>query len=88
MTHKNIKVVGRVQGVFFRAFTKEQAENLNIYGFVTNTDDGNVYIEAEGNSNNLQKLIEWCHKGPFMAKVEEVMVNVGEIKNYNEFKIM
>jgi len=87
MKHINIKVHGRVQGVFFRAFTKEQAENLGIKGFATNSDDGCVYIEAEGEESNLKKLIKWCLKGPLLAKVEKVEVNKGTIKNYHDFSI-
>ena len=87
MKHLNLKVVGRVQGVFFRAFTKEEAENLGLTGFVTNYDDGSVYIEAEGEEGKLKKLVKWCHKGPLMAKVEKVEVSAGSLKNYHEFSI-
>lgn len=80
--------MGRVQGVFFRAFTKEEAENLGLTGYVTNTDDGNVYIEAEGDESKLKKLIKWCHKGPMLAKVEKVEVSAGDLKNYHEFAIL
>ncbi len=88
MKHFNLKVVGRVQGVFFRAFTKEEAENLGLTGYVTNYDDGSVYIEAEGEENKLKKLIKWCHKGPIFAKVEKVEVSAGSLKNYNDFSIL
>jgi acylphosphatase len=46
--HFNIRISGRVQGVFFRASTKAKAEELGISGFVQNEPDGSVYIEAEG----------------------------------------
>ncbi|MFB3133999.1 MAG: acylphosphatase, partial [Rhodothermales bacterium] len=42
------RVVGRVQGVYFRAFTRNQARRLGLHGWVRNDDDGSVYLEAEG----------------------------------------
>lgn len=68
-------VSGRVQGVYFRAFTKKQALKHNITGLVSNNDDGTVEIFAQAEQKNLDRLINWCHKGPLLAKVESVTVN-------------
>ena len=67
-----ILVKGRVQGVFFRASAAQTATELGIRGHVENLTDGNVRIVAEGETDNLEKLIEWCGKGPPRAKVESV----------------
>lgn len=77
----HILVKGRVQGVYFRAYTQKQAVRLNLKGFVRNLADGSVEIVASGQPEELQKLVAWCHKGPVLAKVSEVVVNphpVGE----------
>lgn len=67
-----ILVKGRVQGVYFRASATQTATELGIRGHVENLMDGNVRIVAEGTTENLQKLIEWCGEGPPGAKVESV----------------
>lgn len=85
--HYNITVCGRVQGVSFRAYTAEEARKLGLTGFVKNLSNGNVYIEAEGTLNQLQQLVQWCYKGSPLAKVNQVEVLEGELKNFTEFII-
>lgn len=76
----HIVVKGRVQGVYFRAYTQKQAVKLNLSGFVRNLADGNVEIVACGEASSLQSLVSWCHKGPLLAKVTEVIVS----KHHND----
>ena len=71
----HIIVKGRVQGVYFRAYTQKQAVKLNIKGFVRNLANGSVEIVACGHPDELQKLTAWCHKGPLLAKVSQVIAN-------------
>jgi acylphosphatase len=85
--HFNIKVYGRVQGVFFRASTKTQAEALNINGFVRNEPDETVYIEAEGEEENLKKFLAWCQQGPKYAVVDRLDVVESEVKPFDKFMI-
>ena len=87
MKHYNITVSGKVQGVFYRQATLEIAQQLGLKGFVRNESNGNVYIEAEGTAEQLNKLVEWCKKGPARAVVSDVKVEEGEIKNYSSFEI-
>lgn len=86
--HFNIQVFGLVQGVFFRATAKEQADKLEIKGFAENMPDGSVYIEAEGEESDLNQFIKWCHQGPSMAKVEIVEISESINKNFQEFEII
>ena len=65
-------VRGRVQGVFFRASTREQALKLGITGHASNLDDGNVEVVACGASEALDALQEWLRRGPPSARVEGV----------------
>jgi acylphosphatase len=84
--HYNIIVSGRVQGVFYRASTKQMADLLGVKGFVLNLSDGTVYIEAEGEEEVLVKFIQWCHHGPDRAEVTHVTVNEGELKGFEVFE--
>lgn len=70
-----ILVKGRVQGVYFRVSATQTATELDIRGHVENLTDGTVRIIAEGKTENLEKLIEWCSAGPPRAKVESVELN-------------
>ncbi|RYG21497.1 MAG: acylphosphatase [Chitinophagaceae bacterium] len=88
MKHITIKVFGKVQGVFFRASTKAVADQMGIKGLVKNEKDGSVYIEAEGNETMLGMFVDWCHDGPDSAKVENVAVEDGELKNYRNFEVI
>ncbi len=87
MKHFNIIVSGKVQGVFYRQSTVEVANKLDVKGFVRNEMNGNVTIEAEGTEDQLQKLIEWCKKGPSRAMVSDVKVSEAEIINFSSFEI-
>ena len=83
----NIRVNGKVQGVFFRASTKEKADSGNISGFVRNEADGAVYIEAEGEEENLRNFVQWCHRGPKQAHVERCEVKEGALVGFGRFVI-
>jgi acylphosphatase len=85
--HFKIKISGNVQGVFFRASTKDVAEKLGINGFVRNEKNGCVYIEAEGEEKILKQFVNWCQQGPPHAIVENVSVVEGVIQHYTKFEI-
>ena len=87
MKHLSIHVIGKVQGVFFRASTKEEADALGIKGFVRNEWDGSVYIEAEGEEVLLNEFTAWCRHGPSRAKVDEIIIHEGVFKNFSRFEI-
>lgn len=81
-------VSGLVQGVYYRANTKEMAESLSLKGWVKNIPNGDVELKAFGNKENLDKLIDWLWKGPAAAKVSNVKVNRIEIKGkFEDFTI-
>ncbi|HEV7350194.1 acylphosphatase [Telluribacter sp.] len=84
--HWNITVQGRVQGVWYRASTQEKAHELGLTGFVQNQPDGSVYIEAEGTGEVLEAFLSWCHRGPLLARVDQVLVQEGEVQGYREFE--
>ncbi|MFN0293781.1 acylphosphatase [Pedobacter helvus] len=88
MKHINIKVIGKVQGVFFRASTKAVADQMGVKGKVKNEKDGSVLIEAEADQITLDMFVEWCHKGPEKAIVEEVVVEESELQHYTNFVVI
>ncbi|MBN2809862.1 MAG: acylphosphatase [Deltaproteobacteria bacterium] len=67
-----IVVSGRVQGVWYRASTRAQAQRLGLVGSVWNRSDGRVEIVAEGAEEPLRELLVWCGKGPVGARVDTV----------------
>lgn len=86
--HKKITVSGRVQGVAFRKYTHQMAKKYKITGFVKNLDNGSVYIEAEGQLEQIEKFIAWCHKGSPFSHVEKVEVKEGAPYHYPSFDIL
>jgi len=70
----HVIISGRVQGVWFRASTKNKAEQLGIKGWVRNTPDGNVEAVFEGDEKVIEEMLEWCNHGPPLAKVDNVQV--------------
>ena len=84
---RQIRVAGKVQGVFFRASTKNKADELNIKGFVRNEPDGSVYIEAEGTEENINQFLAWCKQGPRMASVARCDIAEGGVKGFKDFII-
>ena len=67
-----LRVTGRVQGVYYRASTRDRARELGLVGWVRNTSDGAVEIEAQGPPEAVEALIEWCRRGPPAARVIDV----------------
>jgi acylphosphatase len=81
-------VSGRVQGVFYRASTKAVADQLGVKGIIKNLADGTVYVEAEAEDWIMDDFVEWCKYGPDDARVDDVMINETELKNYRNFEIL
>lgn len=82
-----VLIAGKVQGVYYRASTRDQANALGVMGFVRNENDGSVYAEIEGDEEGVEKLIAWCKQGPQGAKVENVKVVEQSKKGYKGFEI-
>ena len=72
-----LKISGKVQGVFFRAYALQKATELGVTGWAANESDGTVTIVAEGPENKINELTDWCHGGPSNAQVEKVEVQAG-----------
>jgi len=87
MKHLNIRISGKVQGVFFRASAKEKADQLGVKGFVRNEPSGDVFIEAEGDADQLKLFLEWCSQGPRRASVEGIQAEESDLMNFKSFEV-
>jgi len=80
----HLVIEGRVQGVFFRAYTEDEARKHKVAGWVKNRADGSVEAILEGEGTDVPALIDWCRRGPPHARVTQVEV---EWENYaGEFR--
>ncbi|PAV25689.1 acylphosphatase [Tamilnaduibacter salinus] len=78
-------VSGRVQGVFFRASTREQARRNGLTGYARNLPDGRVEVVAQGHREGVDELVSWLHKGPAAARVDQVDVEAIEAQAFDQF---
>ena len=81
-------VSGAVQGVFFRSFIKENAERYDVNGFVRNLEDGRVEAFLEGNSDNVNKVIEVCKEGPKHVQIKNVEIKTEIFQGFKNFKVL
>lgn len=68
-----LTIRGRVQGVWFREATRQEAERLGVRGWVRNCPDRSVEAVLEGEPSAVRELERWCHEGPPAARVTEVL---------------
>jgi len=82
-----VRVTGQVQGVFFRAWTRDKANELGVTGWVRNNPDGSVDGHLQGDKLAVQQLVDWLHQGPPSAQVTAVDVEVVEPDGSNGFEV-
>lgn len=87
MIHRNVRVGGKVQGVFYRASTADKAKELGLKGFVLNEPAGSVYMELEGEEPSVNAMIAWARKGPPRASVTSFDVTEGPVTGFRTFEI-
>lgn len=81
-------ISGRVQGVWFRASTQEEAKKLGVTGLARNLPDGSVEVIACGTEEQLSQLYQWLQKGPPLAEVKEVKSEEVALKDYDRFGVL
>ncbi len=79
-------MTGRVQGVFYRASMRTEADRLGVRGWVHNQDDGTVRAHLEGDADALDELVAWCRTGPPKARVEGVETTDAEVTGATGFE--
>jgi acylphosphatase len=84
----HLLISGRVQGVFYRAHTRDEAKRRGLTGWVRNLPDGRVAVMVEGERRLIESLIDWCRQGPPYAYVDEVLVDWQPYQGeFQEFRI-
>lgn len=81
------RIIGRVQGVFFRAETRDTARRLGLAGWVRNLSDGSVEALFEGERREVESAVEWCGTGPPAARVVTVEVEWVEPSGLEGFEV-
>ncbi|MGI8574092.1 MAG: acylphosphatase [Egibacteraceae bacterium] len=81
------EVSGNVQGVFFRDSTRQKAQDLGLSGYVRNTPDGQVEVEFEGPSDQVDEALDFCRQGPDMADVNDVESEEIETQDDDGFEV-
>ena len=88
MITRCFKIIGRVQGVFFRDSTQRKATGLGLTGSAINLADGSVRVIAQGNEAEINELLNWLQVGPEMSVVERVdEVDIGDDLEVNDFTV-
>lgn len=84
--HVSITIHGKVQKVGFRFAAIDKALELELVGVVKNYKDNQVHIEVQGEEEQLQHFLKWCHRGPEGAEIEKVdYVSSDELQAYENF---
>ena len=86
-TRAHVFVTGTVQGVYYRANTRDTAREKGIDGWVKNLEDGRVEAIFEGPEDAVESMIEWCHTGSPAAEVEDVDAEFEEPQGEDGFEI-
>lgn len=81
-------ISGRVQGVFFRAATREEARKLGVTGWARNLSDGRVEVLACGEKKNIDILYEWLKQGPQLAQVTDITYEELPWQSFQDFKTL
>jgi len=82
-----VRIYGIVQGVGFRYFTFKKANLLGIKGFVKNLPDGSVFVDCEGDEENLKFFLEYLKEGPSFSRVDKIELKEETPKGYPSFVI-
>ena len=86
-TRAHVFVSGTVQGVYYRASTRNAAREAGVDGWVKNRDDGRVEAVFEGEESAVEAMVEWCHTGSDAASVERVEVEYDDPDGESGFEI-
>ena len=81
------RVTGQVQGVAFRWYTQERAQQLGVVGWVRNEVDGSVLVHAEGDDDAVDALVEWCRHGPPAARVRDLAARDAAVSGASSFEV-
>jgi len=84
---RHVRITGGVQGVFFRAWTRDQARELGVSGWVRNASDGSVEAHLGGALDSVEQMIERMRSGPPSARVEDLKISEALVKDLGSFEV-
>lgn len=84
---RHLHISGQVQGVNYRNACRREARSLKVTGWVRNCPDGSVEAHAQGTPSAVEQLIDWCHRGPAHARVEQVRVEEVDVGTFGSFDV-
>jgi acylphosphatase len=84
---RHLSITGRVQGVFFRAWSREQADELGVRGWIRNRPDGHVEAHVEGKQAAVESMIERLGRGPPAADVDDLRIWDADICDFDDFEV-
>ena len=87
MVARRVHVSGRVHGVFFRAWTRDEARSIGVSGWVRNCADGSVEAHAEGGEAEVDELVRRMRHGPAHARVTDLKVSEAPAENCRGFEV-
>jgi acylphosphatase len=87
MIARRVRVTGQVQGVFFRAWARDEARRLGVVGWIRNASDGSVEAHVEGEQGAVADLMARLHHGPPGAEVSDVEIESAEPDNLSAFEV-
>lgn len=88
MLEMNCVITGKVQGVAYRAYAQDSADELGVVGWIKNIGDGSVLVCAQGDQDVLKQFVEYLHEGSLLAVVDGVDVTWGTPKEvFADFSI-
>jgi acylphosphatase len=87
-TRAHVYVSGKVQGVYFRATTRDTAREQGVDGWVRNLDDGRVEAVFEGPEEDIAAMVEFCHEGSSAARVEDIDVTYEQPRDEDGFHVL
>jgi acylphosphatase len=88
MATVHLVIKGKVQGVFYRAWAKETAEELGLTGWVKNTEEGNVEALVSGGAEQVQQFADACRQGPERARVTGVEQKDAPDETFDSFRVI
>ena len=83
-----LHITGAMQGIFFRQFIKDHADANNVKGFLRHLEDGRVEIFLEGQSEDVEAMVNICSRGPKYAQIRNVDQKPERLQDFKEFKIL
>ena len=88
MKQARILIEGRLQRMNFRLQTQQQAQKLDLVGFIRNLSDGRIEIEVQGEENKIEEMLQWCQQEPHNSQIRSILYRLEEpTKNYTDFAV-